>query len=160
MAQTTDCKEDRNQFEILKRNTAIRTAPNERYREEVLCRHAKLIASNVNTILCEHLSAHSTSSKTSKTGTPPIAIAEAVLATCENAMFLKAELEASGDDLKFTWFEAGSPYDGRRMKASSNTYPIKGYRGKIDITTVPGVDFRPPDSAWTVLVPAIVYRSS
>ena len=130
------------------------------YREDVLCRHAKLVASNVNRTLCEHLSVQSTGSRVAKTGTPPIDIAEAVSAACKKAMFLKAELEAFGDDLSFSWYEAGSPYNGIRMKASSNTPPIKGNRGKIDVTTVPGVDIRHPGEQWTVLAPAIVYRPS
>ena len=88
-------------------------------------------------------------------------MSDAILSAVETATMLKVELQASGDEVRPTWFEAGSLYNGKRMKLSRmNTIQHETIPRVIDMTLLPGLDIRHSGSQWTVLTPAVVHVSS
>ena len=121
---------------------------------------AQLKTSTIVETLHEHLSCQSAWSECLANNGIPDAMAEAVLTAVERATRLKAELEASGDEVMPTWYESGQAYDGRRMKPSRVSTDVAVTKSSvINVTLLPGIDRRHPGSPWSVMVPAVVHLS-
>jgi hypothetical protein len=139
----------------------MRIAQNEEYREDVLRRGAQLEACGVIQALYEHLGLQPVWSEYLKHNALPSTMTDTVLSAIETASRLKAELEASGDEVRPTWYETGSAYDRRRMKQSHiNEGAVANNDSVVAVTLLPGIDRRHSGSHWSVLVPAVVHISA
>ena len=110
----------------------------------------------MNAAVYEHLSSQSMCTDIAESGILPDAFVNATAAAFETAVLLAAELDACGDYVQSTWFEAGSMYDAQRMKPSIHATPPDAKQKATAITLLPGVDVRRSGGSWVQYANATV----